>query len=76
MTAVELPEDFLQIYKGFPQNTCFTIGRGSHVVMACRDGALAEHLANNVYGALATDSARNAWTQSINAIKEFGDRLK
>jgi 3-hydroxyacyl-CoA dehydrogenase len=71
MTAVELPEDFLQIYKGFSAKHLFyLLGRDSHVVMACRMGALAEHLANNVYGALATDSARNAWTQSINAIKE------
>ncbi|TDS78803.1 hypothetical protein [Comamonas sp. JUb58] len=71
MTAAELPENFFAEIQGIFCRTpvllvCsgFSCGYGLPGM-----GALAEHLATAVHHALSTDGAKNAWGQSVKAIK-------
>lgn len=72
MTAAELPDDlFADIQGVFRKTPVLLIGSG----FSCGYGlpgmsALAEHLATAVHDALTTDGAKNAWAQSVEAIKE------
>lgn len=71
MTAAELPEDFFADIQGiFRKTPVLLVGSGFSCGYGLPGmGALAEHLATAVHDALSTDGARNAWAQSVEAIK-------
>ena len=71
MTAAELPEDFFADIQGiFRKTPVLLIGSGFSCGYGLPGmGALAEHLATAVRDVLSTDGARNAWAQSVEAIK-------
>ena len=71
MTAAELPDDFFADIQGvFRRTPVLLIGSGFSCGYGLPSmGALAEHLATAVRDVLSTDGARNAWAQSVEAIK-------
>src|SRR5690606_23046132 len=71
MTAAELPEDFFADIQGiFRKTPVLLVGSGFSCGYGLPGmGALAEHLATAVHDALSTVGARDAWAQSVEAIK-------
>lgn len=71
MTAAELPDDFFADIQGvFRKTPVLLVGSGFSCGYGLPGmGALAEHLATAVRDAVSTDGARNAWAQSVDAIK-------
>ncbi|MCZ2342046.1 MAG: SIR2 family protein [Bacteroidales bacterium] len=72
MAADELPDDFFADIQGFFRKTpVLLIGSGFSCGYDLPGmGALAEHLTTAVHDVLTTNETRNAWTQSIEAVKE------
>jgi len=71
MTTAELPDDFFKdIQEVFRKTPVLLVGSGFSCGYGLPGmGALAEHLATAVPDVLTTDGARNAWAQSVDAIK-------
>jgi hypothetical protein len=71
MTTAELPDDFSTDIQGvFRKTPVLLIGSGFSCGYGLPGmGVLAEHLATSVHDVLTTDGARNAWAQSVEAIK-------
>ncbi|MDR1425130.1 MAG: SIR2 family protein [Azoarcus sp.] len=71
MPADELPDDlFADIQEVFRKTPVLLIGSGFSCGYGLPSmGGLAEHLATAVRDVLATDGARDAWAQSVDAIK-------
>ncbi|MDR3159406.1 MAG: SIR2 family protein [Zoogloeaceae bacterium] len=71
MTVAELPNDFFTDIQGvFRKTPVLLIGSGFSCGYGFPGmGALAKHLATAVHNVLTTNGAKNAWVQSIEAIK-------
>lgn len=70
--AAELPDElFTEIQGAFRKAPVLLVGSGFSCGYGLPGmGALAEHLVNTITEALATDEAKNAWAQAIDAIKD------